>query len=956
MGKLVRIEHQGSVVTMSMVKWGVIRRNAAGLLPHQPFNFTPRCETAIYDGPTTLSGNPYCTFYYCDQETAHAEWDLLAASLKAVGLEKTVKDRQLYSDPEKVGLYNNRTGCFVRVGCPDVVGVSQASQTSNQIQYPNKRGLTAFFLGRGPSLLGPDPSLHDIENFFAGRKGADYVVSEEEQRLLDELGLSDTINAQKNTDKEAIDSAYADDQRNVTAQKFITPEDEKNYGNELIELAKRAASEAIDPELVVVVQEFLSHCAALGGDITRGSRFPRSTRFITPEDKKNYGYELIDLAKRAAREAMDPELNTLRQEMLSQFAMIGDNTARSSPIPPPIKLITPEDEENYGNELIGVLKRAAREAVVPELNEIRQKIVSQCGELRGDTPRSSVSTSTDRSGAGKSETSADTVAKTNELADKTRTRAEALVESGYANLTNGQFDSALADFNEAIRLDPKAASAYSKRGVLYSVTGDKDRAFADFNEAIRLDPEDANAFYNRGISYDKGDYDRAIADFDEAIRLDANYDLAFKARGWAYQAKGQLDRAIADFNQAIKLNSKFAFFFACRGTAYAKKGDDGRAIVDFDEAIRLDPEDTEYYIERGKAYVRKREYDRAIADFNVVVRLNPKKAIGFQCRGGAYSAKNDYDKAVSDFDQAIKLDPKNFIALVGGGEAYLSKGDFDRAIANFDAAIELDSKDASLFFDRGRAYLRKGQPPRAILDLHNAIQLNPNDANFFAVRGKAYEDNGDYDHAIQDYDQAARLKQNYIWVINNRARMIAANRRWDYFRGKPNTDDVLEEKAAIVAHLIIETCEAGASFATDALSKFPDIRSGDDEVRQAQAEIDAFLYCLVARPAFASLGDGQRYTFISALGDRLAKALQDKGVEPQYFAQLLRERWEEYRHYQICDWEEKKKGELFWEFGKKISTVLCGFEHPALGIPLAAMMLKAFVEWKISELLPKAAI
>ena len=62
-------------------------------------------------------------------------------------------------------------------------------------------------------------------------------------------------------------------------------------------------------------------------------------------------------------------------------------------------------------------------------------------------------------------------------------------------------DRAIADYTEAIRLDPKYANAYSNRGVAYSDKGDKDRAIADFTEAIRLDPKYADAYNNRGFAY-----------------------------------------------------------------------------------------------------------------------------------------------------------------------------------------------------------------------------------------------------------------------------------------------------------------------------------------------------------------------------------------------------------------------------------------------------------------------
>jgi tetratricopeptide (TPR) repeat protein len=76
---------------------------------------------------------------------------------------------------------------------------------------------------------------------------------------------------------------------------------------------------------------------------------------------------------------------------------------------------------------------------------------------------------------------------------------------------------------------------------------DYDRAIATANEAIRLDPKNATAFNNRGMAYyNKGDYDRAIADFNEAIRLNPNFFTAFSNRGCAYESKGDKDQAIAE--------------------------------------------------------------------------------------------------------------------------------------------------------------------------------------------------------------------------------------------------------------------------------------------------------------------------------------------------------------------------------------------------------------------------
>ena len=67
---------------------------------------------------------------------------------------------------------------------------------------------------------------------------------------------------------------------------------------------------------------------------------------------------------------------------------------------------------------------------------------------------------------------------------------------------------------------PRGASIfYNNRGGAWQKKGEHDRAIADYSEAIGLDPSNPCPFYNRGIAWSsKGDYDRAIADYSEAER------------------------------------------------------------------------------------------------------------------------------------------------------------------------------------------------------------------------------------------------------------------------------------------------------------------------------------------------------------------------------------------------------------------------------------------------------
>jgi tetratricopeptide (TPR) repeat protein len=51
------------------------------------------------------------------------------------------------------------------------------------------------------------------------------------------------------------------------------------------------------------------------------------------------------------------------------------------------------------------------------------------------------------------------------------------------------YDGAIREFTEAIRLDPKNAEAYSQRGLVYDTKHDYERAAADYEAALRIDPD-----------------------------------------------------------------------------------------------------------------------------------------------------------------------------------------------------------------------------------------------------------------------------------------------------------------------------------------------------------------------------------------------------------------------------------------------------------------------------------
>ena len=70
-----------------------------------------------------------------------------------------------------------------------------------------------------------------------------------------------------------------------------------------------------------------------------------------------------------------------------------------------------------------------------------------------------------------------------------------------------EFDSAIADYTEAIRLDPRNVAAYTWRGKFFSKKKEYDKAIADYGRAIEIEPKCARS--PRGPRMDLGHGDRS---------------------------------------------------------------------------------------------------------------------------------------------------------------------------------------------------------------------------------------------------------------------------------------------------------------------------------------------------------------------------------------------------------------------------------------------------------------
>lgn len=341
------------------------------------------------------------------------------------------------------------------------------------------------------------------------------------------------------------------------------------------------------------------------------------------------------------------------------------------------------------------------------------------------------------------------------------------------------FQMAIEQFTEAIRLDPEYSEAFSDRcdalmGLVRRNAGRKqpyleqaDSAMADCDKAINLNPDSAHAYETRGNVYHHlKQYVKAIQDYEQAIKLDAGFAEAYDGRGYAMRRmKMSIYETLPDIDKAINLEPDTALYYYHRGQLYSTPdatpyyyrlrhwysapGSHLKAVRDFDRAIALNPGFVEAYSRRCVAYRQLKQYGLGMTDCDKATELDPDYVYAYWNRAAIYTDLRQYEQVIQNLDRVIELDPDDPGVYNDQGVAYLELGDdgvpesFEDAVQAFTKAIALDPTYARAYWNRADAYshqaVYKGgsswmNDPRRLekmelakADLAEACRLKPGD-------------------------------------------------------------------------------------------------------------------------------------------------------------------------------------------------------------------------------------
>ncbi len=369
--------------------------------------------------------------------------------------------------------------------------------------------------------------------------------------------------------------------------------------------------------------------------------------------------------------------------------------------------------------------------------------------------------------------------------------ADALVERGAMYLDVGKFDEAIADFTEALKLEPESVWTLANRGVAYAWKRNFEAAEKDFAAAEKIEADNRVVLRGRGFMATlKGDHAAAVDYLSTSLRKEPNNLFAMLNRAVALLAMGKTDEAMRAFDELVAVHPKNEGALTSRAIAHGRMRNFDAAEKDLAAAFALNPQSKGILparariaemrgdfkavaeisskvlesdpaertpgviLQRANALRELGEEDRALADAEQALKATPDSPELRLLRANIFVSRGDKQAAAREADLMARDGSKSDYAQVAAARVYAKLGMHKEAAAAFDRALAI-SPDAYVYVNRAQSRPRSDIAGK-LADLDQALKLEPDNREALAIKAGVLRRKGDHQAALKLYEQAIK--------------------------------------------------------------------------------------------------------------------------------------------------------------------------------------------------------
>lgn len=353
--------------------------------------------------------------------------------------------------------------------------------------------------------------------------------------------------------------------------------------------------------------------------------------------------------------------------------------------------------------------------------------------------------------------------------------------NGYAHMTMAilqadaeNYNEAMTSINLAIKKLPKKdkeykGRAYASRAHLYAVAGDTVMALADFNQAIRINPDDEDVYEAFGqILYELRRYDEADAIYRRIVSINPTSVMGYMGIGRNAHAMGNYEEAIRQYDNVIKMYDDYSSGYAFRAESYLKLGKYIEAIDDITKSLSIDND--------AKAHHYLFEFPNNQTSL-IVTKLkgmavkNPHNAEWWYYIGQFYNSKKMYSEAIEAVRKAYDIDAHPvFLEMIA--DCCRELGDFPQALEAISQAQQMRPDDLDLISSKADILGESGDVDGAIAEWTRYIDKSPDFFGGYYRRGFFKDLSQQTDAAIEDYDMSIMLNPDYAYAYLGKGDML----------------------------------------------------------------------------------------------------------------------------------------------------------------------------------------
>lgn len=370
---------------------------------------------------------------------------------------------------------------------------------------------------------------------------------------------------------------------------------------------------------------------------------------------------------------------------------------------------------------------------------------------------------------------------------------------GIIDDMNGESESAINNYLEALRYDTTSNEIYASLAGNYMAQGKLEKSYGIINKILSRDAHHVESLeYLTEIYIKWHDYPRAVSALEQITKLDpTNIDARYRLIA-LMEFQGKTLEAAKYYEELIAILGPNALLSSKLGDLYMKNKMYDKAVKVYSQASQNEPNNIFLLDALAQSYVFNKDIPNAIATYETLVKIKEDDLV--HARIGSLALQSaDYPKALQHFkkaeisfpasadikrslgftlyqlqrkkeaieylEKAVTINTVDVFSMSILSQLYQENKDYEKSDAMFDRILVIDSGNEAILNNYSYSLAVRGiRLDKALEMIQKALSKAPHNAHYLDTMGWIYYQSGQYELALKFVNQSYKIDDS-SWEV-----------------------------------------------------------------------------------------------------------------------------------------------------------------------------------------------